>query len=445
VPPTTDHMPLIAAPTIIGDGYAYVYEQTDSCPRRHLKLSKDGEEVLRRVQRGWAGPLDDGTRQFLQRTGVVDFVALPEPGSTGGQAVVDASLGGPSVWAREACKRVPAVVMASFAANTVCVDGARVPLSAPLTRFRFTHLVRLLIAQRAPSRILIVGREIAAKLFDFLPGTDSVVVETGFAEDYVMADPVSATVQDRALEELLFRDYSYPWDCLAHSLAAAQSIRSARLNAIWNAQIADKLAQRFPASSVRFFPPNTSLHLFPFVRRQRVEGLRVLAGMGAHTAGPRGREFLSLDALLDVCGQLGDIYLTCLSSDPERLARQVGPRPNLRIVPYIPREELPTLFEQHDVYYRVQQDPSIPLGCLEAMASGLLVVMADHTARAFPQLRDAENAMLVPPGDIEALAERLKTARDSEETFSRITRSGAALVREHCTMVRFLEDAGILP
>src|SRR5205823_1548582 len=70
----------------------------------------------------------------------------------------------------------------------------------------------------------------------------------------------------------------------------------------------------------------------------------------------------------------------------------------------------------------------IPNKVFQALACGAPVVTAD-TRAARELLADGESALLVPPGDPEALAAALRRLRDDPELASRIAAGGAEAYR----------------
>lgn len=70
------------------------------------------------------------------------------------------------------------------------------------------------------------------------------------------------------------------------------------------------------------------------------------------------------------------------------------------------------------------------IATLEAMASGLPVAAAD--AMALPELvKDGENGFLFPPGDPEALADRIATLLSAPECAARMGRASRTRAESH--------------
>jgi glycosyltransferase involved in cell wall biosynthesis len=74
----------------------------------------------------------------------------------------------------------------------------------------------------------------------------------------------------------------------------------------------------------------------------------------------------------------------------------------------------------------------IPNKAFQALACGTPLVTAD-TPAARELLRDGESALLVPPGDPQALAAALRRLADDEELMRRLSIGGLAAYREHAS------------
>ena len=86
-------------------------------------------------------------------------------------------------------------------------------------------------------------------------------------------------------------------------------------------------------------------------------------------------------------------------------------RPGIRHVPSVPRKELPRFYQQSDVYALPSLAEGFPLTTMEAMASGLPVIISTHTF-AGEVISEGENGFIVPIRDAEAIAERLRALAD---------------------------------
>ncbi|MFI6500789.1 glycosyltransferase [Nonomuraea typhae] len=95
----------------------------------------------------------------------------------------------------------------------------------------------------------------------------------------------------------------------------------------------------------------------------------------------------------------------------EKLAKRIGVAERVFFLGFVPDEQMPQAFAAADVFAMPSIAELQSIATLEAMASGLPVVVAD--AMALPHLVD-DNGFLFPPGDVMALAKNL-TALLSDE------------------------------
>ncbi len=114
-----------------------------------------------------------------------------------------------------------------------------------------------------------------------------------------------------------------------------------------------------------------------------------------------------------------------------------GAPPNVEHVPWVPYEDLARelhrascalgIFGTSDKARRV-----IPNKAFHALACGTPLVTAD-TPAARELLRDAENALLVPPGEPEALAAALRRLASDAALTRRVAEGGLAAYRAHAS------------
>lgn len=82
--------------------------------------------------------------------------------------------------------------------------------------------------------------------------------------------------------------------------------------------------------------------------------------------------------------------------------------PGVHHVPPVPRTALPAMYAAADVYVLPSLGEGFPLTALEAMASGLPVIISEHTF-ADDVVTDGLDGYVVPIRDSQAIAERLRT------------------------------------
>lgn len=361
-------------------------------------------------------------------------------------AIIDGSLGGPSLWAGHVADYLMArgkrCLRASFHRAEFCIDDARIQGPQPWNKFTFTHWVRAMIQILKPRRLLVVGREIGAKLFDLFSATRATVLETGFAESSVIAEPVTPELLRRALSEVLFRADTYPWDSLAHAITAGACIRAAERNVLWSEAVFDTVRERFPDAPLTFLPPAVDTARFRGGGARYGGALRILLGAGAHSLGPSGRSFLAVEPLISAAARVPDCLVTILTSDTARLREAVGSQRHVRILPRVPWEQMPAVFGRHNLYYRVQNDSSLPTSCLEAMALGLPAIVNERATSAFRALNPGVNVLTVPFGDSAVLEELLGRLHEDSELRRRVGEAGSRLVQERCDLVANLRAIG---
>lgn len=360
-------------------------------------------------------------------------------------AVVDGSLGGPSLWAEMVFKRTQqagrSCLLASYHRRRLLLDRQALAEPEPWNKFTFIHVVRALVRSIHPARLLVVGREVGAKMFDLLEQVPGVVVETGFAERDITDAPVPEPVLARALDELLFRTDVFPWDSLAHALGSAQCLRSASRNIVWSATTHAELSRRFPEARITFLPPSINLAQFPRQPVTMGSTLRILLGAGAHTSGPHAASFLSIRTLLEAARRTGRCRVKILTTDPGTLAKTLdGDTESVELTSRVEHEQMPTLLARHDVYYRVQNDASLPLSCVEAMASGSVVVLNEAVMATYPALVPFENFVPVPFRSVDVLADVLRRLRDEPDLRARIGEAASHLAHRYCGLDSFLEE-----
>jgi glycosyltransferase involved in cell wall biosynthesis len=94
-------------------------------------------------------------------------------------------------------------------------------------------------------------------------------------------------------------------------------------------------------------------------------------------------------------------------------------RDRLTVVPFAPRNDMPSVFADHDVFIFPSLVEGMPLALLEAMASGMPAVTTMSGGMA-DIVEDGFNGLLVPPADSVALASAARRLCDSIELRCRL-------------------------
>jgi len=434
-------IPYLSKPVLIRGETALIYDLSITHPIKHFKLGADARKILSLIKLGRVTSPDRNLFNTLEKTQAIKILSLPKPKSRIDSAVIESSLGGPTIWANLIDDKIKPDMVASYQNRLVKINGDEIKLKDLEQRFIFAQIVRVLLWLLKPRKTMIIGREIAAKLVDFLPKTNSTILETGFAEQYLPTDQFSSRILENALDEILFRNYTYPWDNLSHSILAAHCIRIANLNLFWSKELSNLVSDKYPDANIRFYPPTIDINMFSQVRHKKnTFPIKILASMGKHTTGKHGVRFLSIRTLLAALRKNNNFKLSILSENPTRLQQELDYPNDITFLPRKPHDRMPDVFANHDVYYRVQNDASLPISCLEAMASGMVAIASDQVKKAYPFLHHRENIILTPYDDQYALESELSFLSQSPTVVSEIGKQAHQLTSTHCDVEEFLRS-----
>ena len=120
-----------------------------------------------------------------------------------------------------------------------------------------------------------------------------------------------------------------------------------------------------------------------------------------------------LDVLLHAVQQLPDLDFQVVIVGKglhlktlRHLSRELGVADKVLFTGYLPAEDLPYALDSADIFVMPSEAELQSIATLEAMASGLPVLAANK--HALPELvEDGRNGYLFPPGDAEALAQKM--------------------------------------
>ena len=121
----------------------------------------------------------------------------------------------------------------------------------------------------------------------------------------------------------------------------------------------------------------------------------------------------------------------------ERLAWSLGLEQDVRFAGVLGEEEVAAALREADVYVSTAPTDGASLGLLEAMATGLLPVVADIPANR-EWVRQGENGLLFAPGSPDALAEAMLAAGHDRALCEKARARNPEIIRE-----RSCFDAGI--
>ncbi|MFI6393079.1 glycosyltransferase [Nonomuraea sp. NPDC050540] len=112
----------------------------------------------------------------------------------------------------------------------------------------------------------------------------------------------------------------------------------------------------------------------------------------------------------------------------EQLAKRIGVADRVFMLGFVPDEQMPQAFAAADAFAMPSIAELQSIATLEAMASGLPVVVAD--AMALPHLVD-ENGFLFPPRDVITLAKHLTTLLTDDALRERMGKASRELALTH--------------
>jgi len=102
----------------------------------------------------------------------------------------------------------------------------------------------------------------------------------------------------------------------------------------------------------------------------------------------------------------------------------------LEVLPFVPREEMRSLYERHDIFVFPSLFEGMPIVLLEAMAAGMPVVTTE-TCGMKDVVEDEYNGLLVKPADAVAFAATTERVIHSMELRARLGRAAQETMRRH--------------
>ena len=103
---------------------------------------------------------------------------------------------------------------------------------------------------------------------------------------------------------------------------------------------------------------------------------------------------------------------------------------NVCFLGYVAHRDLPQLYDRNDIFVNGSRVDNFPGALLEASAAGLVVVSSAAGGIPFMYV-DGESALLVEPGDWQALARAVERVLESPELATKLARAGISLA-ESC-------------
>jgi glycosyltransferase involved in cell wall biosynthesis len=123
----------------------------------------------------------------------------------------------------------------------------------------------------------------------------------------------------------------------------------------------------------------------------------------------------------------------------ERLTSKLGLRGRVLFAGAQPPEKMPGLLASADAFlFPTERDEAAPLVLPQAMASGLPVIATTRGGITEVIDRPGDNGLLVPPGDLPALAEAATRVCEDEDLRARLASGALARVRDAYTLERMV-------
>ena len=113
----------------------------------------------------------------------------------------------------------------------------------------------------------------------------------------------------------------------------------------------------------------------------------------------------------------------------QEMARDLAVSDSVRFIDWVPDDELPGYLATSDVYVSTSRSDGTSLSLLEALSCGVAPIVTDIPANR-PWVTDGHNGFLFPPGDSNALAEKLVLLLEDSERRSRFSEMSRNLVAE---------------
>ena len=374
------------------------------------------------------------------------FLDLPIP-KYAERLVVDGSIGGPSYWGRDCHwvfqKHGLSSVFISFFFKEILIGSQSFKLPESITKYSYNQIIRCIIKNVNPKKIIVVSRELGSKLCDL--SYERILVETGFGEEDLLEfektnGKNSKEIIERALLEVLFRNNTYPWDSLAHLICASEAVKCSNTNVLWSEEAANRAKRVFKSSQIISQLP--SFHIPVIIPAKAKENLKIIATTGSHIISNKTIHFLSIDILCKLLPSFPSLRLVLISRYPDRLEQFASK--NITIERLRDKHSSIERYRHCDVFFRVQNDSSLPMSCLEAMALEKVVIMNKAVKNASSQLKHEDNVLLTPFMNSLALQNVLEYLVKNRTRLSEIGKSARRFALNNCDIEKNLRNLNLL-
>jgi glycosyltransferase involved in cell wall biosynthesis len=166
-----------------------------------------------------------------------------------------------------------------------------------------------------------------------------------------------------------------------------------------------------------------------------------LLGMAARLSPQKGHTYL-IDALVSVVRHIPDVAVLLMGSGPlqpqlEARVEQLGVTRHVHFLGV--REDMPDLLASLDLYVHSTLFEGMPNAVMEAMLAGNPVIVT--AVDAVPELiLEGRTGWLVPPRDVDALAQRIIYALDHPEEARRVGAAAAERMRREFSVAKMVQS-----
>jgi len=178
---------------------------------------------------------------------------------------------------------------------------------------------------------------------------------------------------------------------------------------------------------VRLLPNPLALEAYPFRLRPRPRPRLVWVRAFHEIYNPS----LAVRVLASLAKEFDDASLVMVGRDKgdgsfqraRRLAAALGVAERVRFPGGVPKSGVPRWLDEGDIFLNTTNIDNTPVSVLEAMACGLPVVSTDVGGLPY-LLESGRDALLVPPGDAEAMADAVRRVLTEPGLAERLSRGG---------------------
>jgi glycosyltransferase involved in cell wall biosynthesis len=245
-------------------------------------------------------------------------------------------------------------------------------------------------------------------------------------------------VQAMRLEERKGRAWNFSWKNrlwhrVYHQTMYDYSIKTADYGAVANreAWICSELKYQRPPGLIWYVPNGVEERFF--IRREFPEKTGCHLLFVGTWLDRKGVYYLA-DAFSLVAKKMPEVRLTVAgcSAPVEQVRSFFAPsvREQVTVLPFVTREEIPSVYGSHDIFVFPSLVEGMPLTLLEAMATGMPAVTTNTCGMA-DVVEDEVNGLLVPAADSEKLAGAIERLCQSNELRKRLGLAGQETMRRY--------------